>query len=342
MATIYKRGSYQYEVTVRRRGFPRQFRTFESRREAEAWAATIESEMARGVFVDRSEAERTLLRECIERYEREVLPSKKGYIRYLSQAKKLKALLGDYTLAAITTSVVANYRDKRLKVVAAQTVIHELSLLNRILKACVIDWGIALPAGIPTAAIRKPTKPRGRERRLLPGELDRLLIASESEELEAILYLAVETAMRRSEICRLRWKDVNLDGRYLRLDTTKNGERRDVPLSIRALGILESLPCQPGGHLFSMRPDSVTQAFIRAIKRARQHYEDECQERSIKPDPCYLTDLRLHDLRHEATSRLFEKGLNVMETASVTGHKDLRMLKRYTHLSPTELAKKLG
>jgi len=52
--------------------------------------------------------------------------------------------------------------------------------------------------------------------------------------------------------------------------------------------------------------------------------------------------MRFHDLRHEMSSRLFEKGLNVMEAASVTGHKTLSVLKRYTHLNPADIAKKLG
>ena len=55
-----------------------------------------------------------------------------------------------------------------------------------------------------------------------------------------------------------------------------------------------------------------------------------------------IENLRFHDLRHEATTRLFEKGLNIMEVASITGHKDLRMLRRYTHLKAEDLARKLG
>ncbi|EQD25943.1 phage integrase family protein, partial [mine drainage metagenome] len=106
------------------------------------------------------------------------------------------------------------------------------------------------------------------------------------------------------------------------LPHTKNGSARDVPLSSRAVAILHALPRRIDGRVFGLRPDSVTQAFERAAQRAG------------------IENLRLHDLRHEATSRLAEKLPNLIELAAVTGHKDLRMLKRYYHPRATDLAKK--
>ena len=90
-----------------------------------------------------------------------------------------------------------------------------------------------------------------------------------------------------------------------------------------------------------MEPDSITQAFLRAVSRARKAYELECEEKKIKLDPGFLMDLTFHDLRHEATSRLFEKGFNPMEVATITGHKTLQMLKRYTHLRAEDLAERM-
>lgn len=71
-------------------------------------------------------------------------------------------------------------------------------------------------------------------------------------------------------------------------------------------------------------------------------YQTDCANAAKKPDPAFLAGLHFHDLRHEATSRLFEKGLGIMEVASMTGHKSLSMLKRYTHIEAEKLAKKLG
>ena len=91
-----------------------------------------------------------------------------------------------------------------------------------------------------------------------------------------------------------------------------------------------------------MHADSITRAFARAVSRARMAYESECKKVGQKPDEKLLKDLRPHDLRHEATSRLFEKGLNLMEVAAITGHKTLQMLKRYTHLRAEDLVGRLG
>ena len=90
-----------------------------------------------------------------------------------------------------------------------------------------------------------------------------------------------------------------------------------------------------------MEPDSITQAFIRAVSRVRATYEKKCEEKEEKSDPSFLVDLHFHDLRHEATSRFFEKGFNVMEAAAITGHKTLQMLKRYTHLKVEDLAERM-
>ena len=165
---------------------------------------------------------------------------------------------------------------------------------------------------------------RGRDRRLKANELDDILRASESEELGRVVQLVLETAMRRGEISTLRWENIDLKNKSILLRDTKNGDTRPVPLSSRAIKLLKALPRRIDGGVFGMLPDSITRAFDRACQRAGVEH------------------LRFHDLRHEATSRLFEKGLNPMEVASITGHKTLQMLKRYTHLKVEDLARKLG
>jgi integrase len=147
--------------------------------------------------------------------------------------------------------------------------------------------------------------------------------------------------MRRSEIAGMTWDQVDLKKRTVTLLETKNGEKRIVPLSTEAVRILVSLPRRIDGNVWEMASDSITQAFIRALARARKVYEKECEEKGAKLDPGYLVDLTFHDLRHEATTRFFEKGLNPMQVAAITGHKTLQMLKRYTHLKAEDLAELL-
>ena len=112
----------------------------------------------------------------------------------------------------------------------------------------------------------------------------------------------------------------------MHLPDTKNGDSRDVPLSPQALELLKDLPR-------NIRGDQVV--FPLHFEALKSSWRRACCSAGI-------IDLRFHDLRHEATSRFFEKGLNVMEVAAITGHKDLRMLQRYTHLRAEDLALKLG
>lgn len=326
MASIRKRGDLQWHAQIRKKGYPNQTKTFSTKADAERWAKIIESEMERGVFVSRSESEATLISDLLIRYESEILPSKRGGASDKSRLKTLSKAFGQYKLASLTSTQIAKYRDERLEKVGPQSVIHEINLLNRVLKAATIDWGIALPSGLPTALIRKPTKPNGRDRRVSTKELERILKATESEELQAVISLAVETAMRRGELASLLWKEIDLKKRIAHLPSTKTGVPRTVPLSSVAVKVLRKLPKRQDGKVFGLAAESMSQAF----------------ERACEPHRAKVDDLHFHDLRHEATSRLFEKGLNVMEVAAITGHKTLDMLKRYTHLRAEDLAKRLG
>jgi integrase len=141
-----------------------------------------------------------------------------------------------------------------------------------------------------------------------------------------VIELAIETAMRRGELASLEWQDIDFQRSLARLHETKSGESRDVPLSPTALQTLRALQAVtgPNGPVLRMRPDSITQAFSRACRQAR------------------VNNLRFHDLRHEAASRLVELGLSTIEVSAVTGHKSMQMLKRYTQLRAPDLAAKIA
>ena len=326
---------------IKRKGYPVQRKTFNSRAEAEAWAVVVESEMARGIFVSWAEADKTILAEALDRYEREVASLQKGAVQYASLIRIWKRTpLAARFMSSIQGSDLAKYRDKRLKLVSPKTVSHELGFLSRLFHTAIKDWGMGGLVN-PVAQIRKPKLPKGRDRRLLSGELDRIVSASESPVLASIVQFALETAMRRSEIAGMTWGQVNLKRRTVTLPETKNGEKRIVPLSSEAVRILAGIPRRIDGNVWGMEPDSITHAFIRAVARARKAYKKAFEEKRENPEPLFLVDLTFHDLRHEATSRFFEKGLNPMQVAAITGHKTLQMLKRYTHLKAEDLAELL-
>ena len=358
MASFRKRGELQWQARISRKGFPPQVKTFNSRVEAEVWARQVESEMDRGIFVSRAEAEATSLQEALERYEREITPLKKGAIKERSAvAVWLATELARRPMAAVRSSDVAKQRDEWLKTLKPASVLRRLALLSHLFTIARKEWGMECLVN-PVGLIRKPQANNARTRRVtaLEGEgeeagsaerlqgdeLERIIAASESDVLPAIIPLAVETAMRRGELVSLQWENIDLKRRVAHLPSTKNGESRYVPLSSRAVAVLQRLRDDGAmsGRVFQVREDAVTRAFDRALKRARKNYLQECQKARKEPDARYLVDLRFHDLRHEATSRLAEI-FPLHELTKITGHKDTRMLMRYYHPRAEDLAKKL-
>ena len=148
--------------------------------------------------------------------------------------------------------------------------------------------------------------------------------------------------MRQGELISLTWDNIDFKKSTAYLSLTKNGEAREVPLSSRAIATLKKMPRSIDNQVFPITQNALQMAWERAVLRAKKAYQSDCLDGNAKPCPLFLSNLRFHDLRHEATSRLAEKLSNILELASVTGHKDLQMLKRYYHPRATELAKKLG
>jgi integrase len=322
MATFDKRGPYQWRARIRRKGYPLQVKTFETYEDAAQWARMIENEMDRGMFVSRKEAESTTLDEALERYRNEITPDKKGAKQERSRINILKrSNLAPRYLASIRGTDVAKYRDERLKNRSPITVSNELILLSHLFTVARKEWGMEGLTN-PVSNIRKPKQPPGRDRRLMPGEED-LLLSTSSAQMQSLIILALETAMRQGELTSILWENVSMARRTIRILDTKNSEARTIPLSTRAVSALKKVP------------RTLNTPLVFPIKNPSRKFSDTCKKAEIG-------DLRFHDLRHEATSRLFEKGLNPMEVASITGHKTLQMLKRYTHLRAEELAAKLG
>lgn len=351
MATIRKRGEYQWQAIIKKKGFPLQSRTFPYKKEAEEWAGTVEHEMRRGAFMPRQEVESTLVQDLIKTYREDVLPAKRA--KWIPSAlTALEADLGKYSLAALTSKLVTEHRNSWLTSgLSASTVKQRINLLSKLIDLAGKEWGIPLPAN-PCAMVSRPPENRARERRLGADE-EVYLLAACTDRMSLLVRFALETAGRLGELLSLRWPDVDLQKRVAIIRGidgrgTKNGDPlRGVPLSQEALVTLKAvkkLPRNINGRVFHWwaASDSFNKSWVRAVARGRKSYLEDCKKARKRPDPSFLVDLRFHDLRHEATSRLFERGVfDSMEVASVTGHKTLQMLKRYTHLRAEDLAKKL-
>lgn len=351
MATITKRGDLQWQAKVRRKGYPQQSKTFDTRADAEKWARAIEGEMDRGRFVSSAEAESTTFTEALDRYEREIASNKRGAVQEKSIIRMLRdSWLAKRSLAGVRRADIAKLRDEWCETHSPATVVRRLAVISHLFTIARKEWGLESLSN-PVELVRKPTVKNERTRRISSIESDSLRgastdelayvkAASASAFLPAVIDIAVETAMRRSELISLGPAQVDLTKRVARLAMTKNGSARDVPLSSKAIAVFEELSKDGRQLFFPLRADAVTRAFERAVARARRTYEKDCASNGVPPDPKFLIDLCFHDLRHEATSRLAEK-FPLHELAKITGHRDTKMLMRYYHPKAEDLAKKL-
>ena len=345
MATISKRGDYQYRVQIRRGGYPPVYKTFIYLADAEVWARSVESQMDQGTYQENTQADSVTIESLANDYIEDITPLKKN-------AKEDKRLMnvvvkefGQYHLSNIKSTMVKGWIDRMKKEgKAGSTINHHLSTLSVLIDTAMKEWGYKLPEN-PCKMVKRMPEGKPRDRRLLPGEEERIVfecINSRNKFVSAAMKLSIETGMRQGEIFGLLWENVDLKKAVAKTIDTKNGEDRSVPLSTRAIAIFHSLPKATEGKVMKCSQHGVASSLRNAIARARTKYLNECCETGKPPVKGFLENLRPHDLRHEAASRFFEMDLDIMEVASITGHKTLQMLKRYTHLKAENLAKKLG
>jgi len=321
VATIEKRGK-RWRAKIRREGWPSISATFATKGEAQRWVRDQERAMDRGCWQDTREPRRTSFVDAVERYIEEVTSNHKGARREANRLRWWSGHLEGYAIAYITPADVAEIRDRRLEEVSPTTVRNDLATLSPLFEHARREW--SYPIANPVQAIRWPTPSRHRERRLDPAEEQALRDSARSPYQDAYLTIALETGMRRGEILAMQWEHVDLHARVVRLPETKNGEARDVPLSPAAAEALQSIPRQISGQVWPWGSEGAASMWARWLRRAG------------------VEDLRFHDLRHEATSRLVESGrFSLTEVAAITGHKTMQVLKRYANHRATDLARRM-
>lgn len=330
MATIRKlRGRWQAQV--RRRGMKPRAKSFDSKTDAEKWARDLETQVDRfGTAPDTKILEGTTLGDLLRRYRIEVSPTKRGAVQEIQRIDVLQRHdIAHRTLIGLSQQDAASFRDERLRSVAPSTAVREMAILSHVIEVAMRDWGFPLSRNV-VKLVRRPIIRNERKRRLEGDEEQRLLEGCDSGKIafmRTLLIIAIETGMRRSEILGLTWSDISHNRRVITLEMTKNGSGREVPMTQRAFDAFsrwkENAPVDEA-KIFPITPGSFEQVWRRLLKRAN------------------ITGLRFHDLRHEGVSRLFERGLNVIEVSTISGHKELRMLRRYSHLSADNLVSRLG
>jgi len=343
MASIVKRGDFSFQATIRRSGYPTKTKTFQTKSDAIKWARMIERDIDRGTWQDSSLAEKITLGSLLNRYKNEITSGKKSAA---IEVIKINAILREpicgKVMSAVSSADIASWRDTRLKTVKGATVNRELAIITHAIEIGRKEWGINIDN--PCKLVRRAPTSSPRNRRLVGSEYSYLMKAlsvTKNIYVKPMVILAIESAMRRSELLSLEWTNINLEKRTAYLPATKNGTHRFVPLSSLSADVLRNLAKSDSIKVFPITMETFKQAYVRAIARAKNYYIADCIATGNTPCPKFMSDLRFHDLRHEGASRFFELGLNVMEVASITGHKSLQMLHRYTHLRAEDLALKL-
>jgi len=327
MATIDQRGKNSWRARVRLPGFGTKSRTFDTKDQAEVWAERIERELRGGHDTIPNIGAEPTLDEALERYEREITPDKKGCVQ---ERRRIAAWrrrdIAKLKLSRLTSQHFVAFRKERIDAGTKRATVRlDLALISHLYTIARKEWGMPYLTN-PIADVRQPKADKWRDRRLSAEERQRFEQAIDTCYNGLIpinIRVALETAARKSELLKLTWDDVDLGRRVMILRDTKNGDDRRVPLSQTAVSLFEQLPRDESGRVFPTTSDAITAAWRRILIRAR------------------IKNFRYHDLRHEATTRLFERGLQLMEVQRITGHKTLSQLLRYTQMNVDRIVDRL-
>ena len=320
MASIRKRND-KWQVQICRHGCPPLNCSFNRRSDALEWARQAEIQADRRELpVDRKLLRRITLGDVVRRYLTEIVPLKRGAdVEGAILRAFLREPMCQKSLDDVTTADFSAYRDRRLEKISSRSLARQLSPLNNMFVVARREW--LLPVSNPLRLLTLNVSTPRRERRLRLEETEKLFTCAGRCRNKLILPLiefALETGMRRGEILALRWTDIDLVRRLVTIAVSKNGNGRSVPLTVTAENVLCKLP-RGEARAFPVSPNSLRLAWQRIRQRAD------------------FSDLHFHDLRHEAISRFFEMGLTVPEVASVSGHKDVRLLSVYAHARLAEI-----
>ncbi|RII83840.1 site-specific integrase [Neopusillimonas maritima] len=364
MGTIVKTNAGTFLGRVRMKGYSLA-RTFDDRTDARAWVQKTEASIVSGHYRDDKRAKRITLGELLEKYRIHVAPAKKGGEQEVRKLLFLeKQSFCSIRLAELRPIHFIQYRDRRLKEVRPATTKNDLAVLSAVINHARKEWQIYLPEN-PLELVKKPTVRNSRTRTLSETEVHWLRQAMAPREFShtpdgrfacqrigpELLWafeLSIETGMRRSELLGLRWEDVHLSQTgfcWVRIIDTKNGENRDVPLTLAAESVMREAAVRRDKKsikVFSMSPNALRLRWLDALERAKKLYAEHCQEAAAQPVSAVFEDLRWHDIRHSAITRLASLVPDSLELSRISGHKTLSMLRRYYNPSAADLAGRLN
>ena len=325
MASIRKNKG-RWQAVIRKKFHPTVTKSFLSKAEASRWAKDSELKIERGVFESLDEANRTKLKELLERYVLEVTPKKKGAIQEGFKIRKLmRSKIVDHSLAMITPTKIAKFRDELLSQVKPATVNKYLGLIQVSISHAKREWGLHLPTN-PAESIKRLKEPEPSTERIEQWEYDLLVKNAERSKLHCLRHMiifAMETGARRGEIMRLKINDINFNRSTCILRDTKNGSDRNIGIPKNVLDLLKTLPVGIDGRLFNTNSEQF-KWYWNQLRRWTGYKK------------------KFHLFRSEFATRCFENGWDISSVATQGGWKDWKVLRRYTKISGEFLAKKLN
>lgn len=328
MATIRKRGD-KWQAQIRKLGSAPLSRSFTLKKDAEAWARQSEHaiDLGEAGLTSARTKERRTLDEFLVLYLRDVSSRKRSLRTERSKITMFRRQpIAQRPIVSISSADVAEFRNFRLQTVSGETVRQDLVLLGQVIEHARKECNVALKSN-PCTDVQKPASSPPRTRRISEEEMEKLikaLAACRNPMIAQVTWFALATGMRRGEVLGIKWRDINLERQLCLLHVTKNGRPRTVPLSAQAVSIVNaSLSRKDDDPVFPVTENAFRLAWQRVQVRSG------------------IEDFRFHDLRHEAVSRFFERGLSLPEVALISGHRDPRQLLRYTHLDAADLVGRL-
>jgi len=340
MASYRKCANGKWQVTISRKGHKRIYKTFTFKSDAEIWAREQEQALDNNIDVVTKAKDKTTLLELIERYQREVTPTKHGASREHNRLEQWKREdVAKKRVYDVSSSDIAAIRNRLLDAgKASSTINNYLMVLSSVFKTARMEWGYELLDN-PIRNVKKPKKEHGRNERLYPNE-EALLYDIPDDLIRLVSIFALETSARLKEICKLEKSHVNLQTRTVTVYYDKVGQSK---------GKIKHLP-------ITKKCEAVIQEAMLINKGTKYLFTGICNTETPEKAAAYISEkwrrkkekwgihkeFWFRDLRHEAISRFFEKGLSIMEVMSITGHTNPAQLSTYTHLTHQQsLASKL-
>lgn len=320
MATYRKRNN-KWQVRIQRKNNPPISKTFVYKEDAKMWARQQEREIDLGIEAANQDI---TLKTLLLRYQQEILPTKKHPQPDNYRIKKILIHpIVSLKMRTIKSQHISLFRDQLIREQKSPNTIRlYLAILSHLFTIVKTEWGFD-NLNNPVLKIRRPRLPQSRDTRLSDDDIHRICQHSQSSLLPLLIHVALDTAMRVSEIVNLKVIDCDFKQHMITVRNTKNYHDRYIPMTNKVAKILQHQSRLQRDKFFDITSHAVSIAFTRACKRAE------------------IPNASFHTLRHEAVSRLFEKGFNPMEVAAISGHKSMQMLKRYTHIQTAHLLGKM-